>query len=86
MAQHLFDETYKDAAAVIAGSSLEAHLRRLAGKNDVDVTFLDKQGETRPRSIDSINVDLCKADVYDLNNQKQIVAWMGIRHEAAHGH
>lgn len=29
MSQHLLDEGYKDASAVIAGSSLEVHLRQL---------------------------------------------------------
>ena len=35
MARHLLDEGYKDAAAVIAGSALEAHLRALCEKNGI---------------------------------------------------
>jgi len=39
MAQHLLDEGYKDAAAVIAGSTLEAHLRQPCVKSGVSVEF-----------------------------------------------
>jgi len=39
MAQHLLDEGYKDAAAVIAGSTLEAHLRQPCVKSGVPVEF-----------------------------------------------
>ena len=35
MAQYLLNEGYKDAAAVIAGSSLETHLRQLCQKNRI---------------------------------------------------
>ena len=50
MAQHLLDVGYKDAAAVIAGSALEAHLRQLAVKTGVDTTFQDDKGATRRSS------------------------------------
>ncbi len=35
MAEHLLDEGYKDAATVIAGSSLEPHLRQLCQKSGI---------------------------------------------------
>ena len=38
MAKHLLDEGYKDAAAVIAGSTLEGHLRQLCGLYGVSTT------------------------------------------------
>lgn len=41
MSQHLLDEGYKDAAAVISGSSLEAHLRQLCSKFGVNTTVTD---------------------------------------------
>lgn len=84
-AQHLFDERYKDAAAVIAGSSLEAHLKRLCTKHGVDTDFTDPKGNIKPKAADTINADLVKANAYDKNEQKQITAWLGIRNEAAHG-
>jgi len=37
MADHLAEEGYKDAAAVIAGAALESHLRQLANKYGVSV-------------------------------------------------
>ena len=37
MAAHLLAEGYKDAAAVIAGGVLEAHLRLLAQNRDIEV-------------------------------------------------
>ena len=39
MSKHLLDEGYKDPAAVVAGSSLEAHLRQLCIKSGIDVEF-----------------------------------------------
>ncbi len=35
MAHYLLEHNYKDAAAVITGSVLEAHLRKLCGKHDI---------------------------------------------------
>jgi hypothetical protein len=85
MAQHLSEETYKDAAAVIAGSSLEAHLKRVAVLANVPLSYVDAKGATRVKRADTLNTDLAKADVYDLNEQKQVTAWLGIRNDAAHG-
>jgi hypothetical protein len=85
MAEHLHTEGYKDAAAVIAGSALEAHLKRLADTTPaVGSTFVDK-GEARPKNPDRLNTDLYKAGVYGLTDQKHIQAWQAIRHDAAHG-
>lgn len=32
-----------------------------------------------------MNVDLCKAGLYNVTKQKQITAWAGLRNDAAHG-
>ncbi len=81
MAQHLLDHGYKDAAAVIAGSSLESHLRHLCTKHG-----LDPENENgRRKKADRINADLAKANVYDKSQQKHITAWMATRNDAAHG-
>ncbi len=37
MAEYLLKEGYKDPAAVITGSTLEEHLRKLCIKNGIDI-------------------------------------------------
>jgi hypothetical protein len=59
MAKHLLDEGYKDAATVIAGSSLEAHLRRLCDSHGIRV--LDAKG--KPKKAELMNEELHKAKV-----------------------
>ena len=85
MAQHLWDEGYKDAAAVIAGSSLEAHLKRLCGVNGIDVEVTNAKGDLVVKKADTLNADLVKADIYNKTEQKQVTAWLGVRNDAAHG-
>jgi hypothetical protein len=81
MATHLLDEGYKDAAAVIAGSSLEMHLRNLARKNAIAV----ENDDGRPLKADRVNAELAKAEVYGKLDQKNITAWLDLRNKAAHG-
>ena len=61
MASELVDKNYKDPAAVIAGSTLEEHLRSLAGRSGVAVESEDG----KPRKADTLNADLVKAGVYN---------------------
>ena len=84
MAEHLFEEGYKDAAAVIAGSTLEAHLRQLCVKHGVDTTTITSDGKSRPKKASQLNQDLGKG-VYSSFDQKQINAWQDLRNDAAHG-
>jgi hypothetical protein len=84
MAEHLLEENYKDAAAVMIGSTLEEHLRQLAATNNVDVEELNRQDRMVPRKADVINADLAKA-VYGKLDQKNITAWLDLRNKAAHG-
>jgi hypothetical protein len=87
MAEYLLnDEGLKDPAAVMAGSVLEQHIRKLCDKHGVTTTFTDGKGDTRPKKLDTMNSDLAKAGVYGGNDQKQVVAWADIRNDAAHGH
>lgn len=82
MADELVSKDYKDAAAVIAGSVLEEHLRKLAMRHGVDV-----EHNARPRKAEAINADLVKSDAaYNLLDQKSVTAWLGLRNDAAHGH
>ena len=80
MAAYLTSEGYKDAAAVIAGSTLEAHLKELAKSNSIELTLNDK-----PKKASLLNDELAKAGVYSASYQKQIVAWLAIGNDAAHG-
>lgn len=85
MAQHLLAEGYKDAAAVIIGGVLEEHLRQLCMAHGVAITQ-SKAGADVPRKADALNADLAKANVYGNLDQKNVIAWLGLRNEAAHGH
>ena len=85
MAQHLLDEGYKDAAAVIIGSSLENHLKQLCQKHSIPTTFLNINQQPKPQKADILNSELKKAKVYQLLDQKQVTAWLGLRNDAAHG-
>ncbi|MFJ9663634.1 hypothetical protein ACIRPP_03305 [Streptomyces sp. NPDC101219] len=80
MADALLSKGYKDAAAVITGTSLEVHVRALCVKNGVTIAVAGK-----PKKADTMNADLKKAGVYDGLRQKQITAWMDLRNKAAHG-
>lgn len=81
MARHLADEGYKDPAAVIAGSTLEAHLRNLALKFGLSAD--DQSG--RPLKADRLNADLAKEGAYSKLDQKSVTAWLDLRNQAAHG-
>ena len=85
MAQHLLDEGYKDASAVIAGSSLEGHLRQLAVKHSIDTDIISS-GKTTPKKADRLNADLARASAYSKLDLKNVTAWLDLRNKAAHGH
>ena len=88
MASYLLSEGYKDAAAVIIGSTLESHLRQLCScqKPPIAVENVDAKGKRIPIKADTLNADLKKNNVYGLLDQKNITAWLEIRNNAAHGH
>jgi hypothetical protein len=80
-ARELNSKGYKDAAAVIAGTVLESHLRLLCDKNSIPTSL--QAG--RYKTADSMNTELAKTGVYNQLQQKQVTAWLGIRNAAAHG-
>jgi len=80
MAKHLSDNNYKDPAAVLAGSTLESHLKKLSTKNGVAIEVAG-----RPVKADKLNADLARANVYTILDQKNITAWLDLRNKAAHG-
>lgn len=81
MASELQQKGYKDAAAVIAGSVLEEHLRKLSGRTGVAATKPDG----KPKKADTLNSELRAAGAYNQLEQKAVVAWLDLRNKAAHG-
>jgi hypothetical protein len=81
MADELLGKGYKDPTAVIAGTTLEVHVRALCVKHGVDT----ERPDGSPKKADTMNTDLKKAGVYDTLRQKQLTAWMDLRNKAAHG-
>ena len=75
--EHLLNQAYFTAAAVIAGSVLEDGLRKLCVKNGITLS-------TKPK-LDAMNADLAKAGAYNLLKQKQITVLADLRNKAAHG-
>ena len=85
MGDHLLEHGYKDAAAVVTGSTLEAHLRQLCQKFGVAIKTKDDKGNLRPKKADRMNSDLARAKAYSKLDQKNITAWLDLRNKAAHG-
>ncbi|WP_138515831.1 hypothetical protein [Rhodoferax bucti] len=83
--EHLLEQGYKDAAAVMIGSVLEEHLRQLCLRHEVQVIDL-KDDKQVPRKADRLNAELARSSVYSALDSKQVTAWLGLRNDAAHGH
>ena len=77
----MYSEGYKDPAAVIAGSVLEEHLRKLCDKNSIPTA--KPTGE--PKKAEAINAELAGANIYSKGDQKNVTAWLDLRNKAAHG-
>ena len=80
MADHLVESGFKDAAAVIAGSTLETHLRQMCVKHSIATVV-----GTTLKKADTLNAELTKAGAYAKLDQKNVTAWLGLRNDAAHG-
>jgi len=81
MGEHLLNENYKDAAAVIIGSVLEDSLRKLADSHGI--TTINDRGKSL--TIEPLNTELAKNKIYNKLVQKQITSWADLRNNAAHG-
>lgn len=81
MAEELLAKHFKDAAAVITGSVLEEHLRKLAAKAGLNL----KDPTGKPLRAARLNDDLKAAAAYSALEHKAITAWLAIRNDAAHG-
>ena len=81
MGARLLDDGHKDAAAVIVGSVLDGGLRKLAERAALSLVASDGQ----PLTLDAMNTQLAKADVYSKLVQQQIGPWLQVRSQAARG-
>jgi hypothetical protein len=81
MADYLLREGYKDPAAIIVGSVLEEHLRKLCRKGGITIV-LDSGA---PKKADLLNSELAAAQTYPKLDQKNVTAWLDLRNKAAHG-
>lgn len=81
MATELQSKGFIDPAAVIAGSVLEEHLRKLAEANGIAVT--NPSGEHLKAG--ALNAALTKGGSYNKLVEKSVTAWLGLRNSAAHG-
>lgn len=81
MAGELLAKGFIGPAAVLAGTVLEEHLRKLARKHQIDVA----DEKMRAKSMESLGVDLRKADVITEVQRKSVTAWYAQRTEGAHG-
>lgn len=80
MADHLLTQGYKDPAAVMTGSVLEEHLRKLCDKSGIPTA-----AGANPKKADLLNAELAGASVYSKLDQKSVTAWLDLRNKAAHG-
>lgn len=78
-ARFLRDQGFGRASAVVAGVSLESHLRKMAQKNSIPIENSGKYVKAQ-----NLNDQLKEAGVYDKTLQKVITGWLGIRNDAAH--
>ena len=84
MANHLLNEGYKDAAAVMIGCVLEEHLRQLCYKEGIPTT-ISKGGKKSFKKANTLNDELAGKDVYNKLDHKNVLAWLDLRNNAAHG-
>jgi hypothetical protein len=81
MAEYLQAQGYKDAAAVIVGSVLEEHIRKLSLKHGIAIA----QPGGAPKKANLLNSELAAATAYSKLDQKNVTAWLDLRNKAAHG-
>jgi hypothetical protein len=81
MSKHLLEQGYKDPAAVLCGSVLEEHLRKLSAKHGIGLLKADGS----PKKADTLNSELTAANAYSKLDQKSVTAWLDLRNKAAHG-
>ncbi len=78
-AEYLLSQNYIRASAVVAGVSLESHLRKLAEKNSIPII-----NDGKYKNADSLNNELYKNNIIDKTDNKSVTSWLGLRNDAAH--
>jgi hypothetical protein len=78
-AEEILASGYNEAAVSLGGAILEDTLRKLCDKHTPPITYPAKT------TIDALNVELARAQVYDKLVQKQITAIAHLRNDADHG-
>ena len=78
-AEYLLSQNYIRASAVVAGVSLESHLRKLAEKNSISIS-----NDGKYKNADSLNGELYKNNIIDKTYNKSVTSWLGLRNDAAH--
>lgn len=84
MASHLYENGYNLPAAVLAGSTLEAHLRAMCIARNIPTTKPDKNGDQQPLKVGEMNADLKKAGAYGVPEVQNVTARYAVRNSAAH--
>lgn len=86
MADYLLsDGGFKDPAAVLAGSVLEEHIRKLCQKNNIPIQVQSSRG-AEPKKASVMNDELVKQQIYNQAEWRSVQAWLDHRNDAAHGH
>src|SRR5215217_4070423 len=73
MASELDTKGFHAPAAVLAGSVLDEHLRKLADKSKIDVPTANG----RPKSVDALGIELVKAGAITEARRKILAGWYG---------
>ncbi|MGD9735197.1 MAG: hypothetical protein AB7V58_06250 [Solirubrobacterales bacterium] len=81
MADELLAKGFTGPAVVLAGTVLEQQLRNLAEKCGLAVT----DEKERPKSVETLGIELRKAELISEVQRKSVIAWYAQRREAAHG-
>ena len=68
-------------AAVLSGSVLEDALRKLCDKNKIPTD----QPNGKRKTLDPLNTDLAKTNVYSATKAAEVRAWIAMRNQAVHG-
>lgn len=82
--EYLLEKGYKDAAAVIAGSTLENHLKKLCQKSGIEIS-IQKENKKIQKKANTLKDDLAKNNIISKTDQKQLTFWLDIRNKSAHG-
>ncbi len=69
---------------MIAGTTLEEHLRQLCQKNHLDVTVTKPNGSTEPKKASVMNDDMRKQLVFPQPDWRLNSGWLDIRNDCAH--